>query len=465
MSTPERALIELARRELDKREARSSFEAFCRRSSPGYISAAHTRYIIGHLEALERGEIERLAIFLPPRHSKSFHASERFPAWFIGRNPTAKIIVGCHTQRLADKKSRIIRRIVNDESYPFVDDSGARIDLSADSSAVQSWSTTTGAELVAAGVGTAIAGIGADLLVIDDPISGREEADSLTFRNRVWDWYKEDARTRLMPDAREVFMVTRWHEDDLAGRILNGPTANTWTVVELPVYARVDDALGRAEGDLLWPGWLSQEFIAEQRVLLGARAFEAQYQQRPQPAGGLLFKQEWFGHLYFEQPAPTRTVVAVDGAWKEGVANDRSAFAHWGTDKQKHWPIEVLAGRWEYPDLRRHLVAFCERVNPGKVLIEDAASGTALIADLKRETRLNIVGVRPVGSKLSRAEAVTPLFEGGRILTPAAAAWKEDWLDEHLRFPAGTHDDQVDTTSMALADLNEKQRFTEAFLI
>lgn len=455
------ALAELVRRELEKRKARNSLAEFCARMDPGYKDVRHTRAVVEHLEALERREIQRLAIFMPPRHSKSYHASERFPAWFLGRNPEAKIIVGCHTQRLADTKSRIIRRLLLDEGrWPFT------VALSRDSAAVQSWSLDTGGGLVAAGVGTAIAGLGADVLVIDDPIASREEADSQTMREAVWDWYTNDARTRLQPNGREVFMMTRWHEDDLAGRILNGPTAKSWTVLSLPEYALKDDPLGRLEGEMLWPvGWLTPEFIAEQKVLLGSRSFEALYQQNPQPASGLTFRREWFDNVYVNAPEPTRTVVAVDGAWKTGVANDRSAIAHWGTDKQKHWPIDVLAGRWEYPDLRAHLIAFCERANPGKVLIEDAASGTALIAELKRDTRLPVIGVKPISSKVARVEAVTPYFESGRILVPERASWKEDWVDEHLRFPAGVHDDQVDTSAMALSDLAVKPRFSQTFVV
>jgi predicted phage terminase large subunit-like protein len=459
VATKDEALREQAKRELQKRQARASFEAFCGRTDEGYISAKHTRAVVSHLEALERKEIQRLAIFMPPRHSKSFHASERFPAWFLGRNPRAKIIVGCHTQRLADKKSRIIRRLIRDPRWPFE----AR--LADDSTAVQAWALDSGGELTAAGVGTAIAGIGADLLVIDDPVAGRAEADSLVMRDAAWEWYTDDARTRLQPNGREVFMVTRWHEDDLAGRILNGPTANTWTVLSLPEYALANDPLGRAEGEMLWPGWLTAEFIAEQKELLGGRGFEAMYQQNPQPDAGLTFRREWFDKTYDHPPTSTRTIVVVDGAWKTGVAADRSALAHWGTDRVNYWPLDVDAGRWEYPDLRRHLLDFCARTNPNKVIIEDAASGTALIAELKRDTSLPVVGVKPIVSKIARVEAVTPLFESGRVIVPKSASWKEDWVSEHLRFPAGTHDDLVDTTAMALADLGLRAKVALAIAI
>lgn len=450
---------ELYRRELQKRRAQASMEAFCLRMDPAYLSAAHTKMVIRYLEALERRDIQRLAIFMPPRHSKSYHASERFPAWFLGRNPKSKIIVGCHTQRLADKKSRIIRRLIQDPIWPF----DAR--LSDDSTAVQAWSLSTGGELVAAGVGTAIAGIGADLLVIDDPVANREAADSLNAREAAWEWYTDDARTRLQPNGREVFMVTRWHEDDLAGRILNGPTAKTWTVLSLPEYAMPNDPLGRAEGEMLWPGWLTEEFIAEQKELLGSRGFEAMYQQDPQPETGLTFRKAWFARRYVNVPEATRTVVVVDGAWKTGVENDPSALAFWGTNKQEHWPIDVLCRRLAYPDLRNTLIAFCEKHNPGKVIIEDAASGTALIEELKRDTHLNVIGVKPIASKVSRVEAVTPLFEAGRVLIPEQAPWLSEWMSEHLRFPAGSHDDQVDTTAMALTELGVKQKFAYAATI
>ena len=207
---------------------------------------------------------------------------------------------------------------------------------------------------------------------------------------------------------------------------------------------------------MLWPGWLTAEFIAEQKALLGGRGFEAIYQQNPQPEAGLAFRREWFENTYDLLPVADRTIVVVDGAWKTGISADRSALGYWGKNAQNYWPIDIEAGRWEYHDLRRHLLDFCGRTDPNKVLIEDAASGTALISELKRDTSLPVVGVKPIVSKIARVEAVTPLFESGRVLVPKYSSWKDDWVSEHLRFPAGTHDDLVDTTAMALTDLSQQ---------
>lgn len=447
MPTAQEALAELARREISRRKAQGRFIEFCARMDDDYdASLPHAKIICEHLEALHRREIENLAIFMPPQHGKSYHFSQRFPAYVLGSSAgKALVATTSYTIDIARKNSRAARALVDDQRYPF------DIQMASDARAVDEWYTTAGGGVKAAGVGGSLTGFGANLIIVDDPFKGMAEANSAHQRDEVWEWWQTTVSTRQRADTSKLLAQTRWHQDDLAGRILNTKAGKTWTVLRLCSFAEEDDPLGRAPGELLWPG--GPPPLNPDDGEISIRGFAALYQQRPMPAEGLIFKSSWFEHVYYNAPEATRTVVAVDGAWKEGVTNDRSAIALWGTNKQQHWPIEVIAKRWEYPDLRSNLVGFCERHKPGKVIIEDAASGTALIADLKRETHLPVIGVKPIHSKIARVEAVTPYFESGRVLVPYEAQWKADWLAEHLDFPGGAHDDMVDTTAMALSDL------------
>lgn len=413
-------------------------------------SLAHAKIICEYLEALYRREIENLAIFMPPQHGKSYHFSQRFPAYVLGASGGKSLVATTsYTIDIARKNSRSARTLVDDPRYPF------DIQMASDARAVDEWYTTAGGGVKAAGVGGSLTGFGANLIIVDDPFKGMAEANSEHMREDVWEWWQTTVSTRQRADTAKLLAQTRWHQDDLAGRIQNTKAAKRWTFLTLRSFAEDGDPLGRSVGELLWPGGPPPLSVDDGEI--SSRGFAALYQQRPMPSEGLVFKADWFKNEYYNLPEATRTIVVVDGAWKEGIGSDRSALAHWGTNKKEHWPIDVKAQRWEYPDLRRNLIEFCAYCKPGKVLIEDAASGTALIADLKRETSLPVVGVKPINSKIARVEAVTPFFEAGRVLVPHDAKWYPDWLSEHLDFPGGAHDDQVDTTAMALADLAIKK--------
>lgn len=438
-----RARLELARRRLS---------SFCALMDPAYEHARHSALLIQHLEAVERGDIRRLAVFMPPRHSKTYHVSERFPAWFLGRNPSRRVILASYGADLAEGSSRKVRNLLLDERWPWRD-----VRVAQDSAAVNKWATSHGGEVIAAGVGGAMTGFGADLLVIDDPVKGRAEADSETYRETTWSWYTEVARTRLMPGGRVVVCQTRWHEDDLAGRILNH--GGDWTVLNLPAVAEADDPLGREPGAPLWPAWYDAAALAELKADLtsaqGSRAWTALYQQSPTADEGGMFKRAWFTRRWNEKTLPklTYTVLAVDAAYKTGVQNDPSALHLWGTDGIDYYLLAEYHGRWEFPELRRQIVSAAATHKPTLVLIEDTAAGQSAIQELRRETKLPIVAHKVTASKEARAQAVSPLCEAGKVVLPEGARWVGEWLDEHAAFPTGRHDDRVDNTSAALARL------------
>jgi predicted phage terminase large subunit-like protein len=418
-----------------------------------YESPPHVRAICEHLEALEAREIERLIITMPPRHGKTLHMSQAFPAWYLGHRPSEHVILASYGAELAEQNSRRARGFLTDAQWPF------DTELSSESAAVGRWHTTAGGGVIAAGVAGALTGFGADLLVVDDPLKDRDEADSETIRERAWRWLVEVALTRLHKDAVVLLGMTRWHEDDLAGRLLNSAGADAWTVLSLPAIAEENDALGRDEGEALWPDRYDLATLEAQRETMGSRAFAALYQQRPTPDAGGTFQRQWFEGRYERLPEGLRTIQAVDSAFKTGVANDYSVISTWTADDRFLYLVDVWRSRVEFPDLVHAIRRQAEIHEPQAVLIEDTAAGQSAIQVLQRETRFPIVPAPAKGSKVSRAEAVSPLFEAGKVLLPKQSpAWLSDWIEEHVVFPNGRHDDQVDTTSLALDRLRPNFR-------
>jgi hypothetical protein len=248
---------------------------------PGYVTGAHHAVVCDALEAVERGEIKRLMVFQPPRHGKSELVSKRFPAWYLGRNPKRQIISASYGQDLASDFGREVRNILTSPEYRAL---FPGITVASDSAARNRWHTNQGGSYVAAGVGTAITGRGADILNIDDPLKDRSEADSETVRNGVWNWYTSTAYTRLMPGGSVIVTLTRWHEDDLAGRLLAAQEqgGDQWHVISMPAI--------NADGEALWPARYPITALEGIRTAIGPRDWSALYQQDPRPLDGNLFK-------------------------------------------------------------------------------------------------------------------------------------------------------------------------------
>lgn len=430
--------------------AQRSLSDFCVWIDSSYEPADHTRLLCQSLEAVERGDVKRLAVFMPPRHSKTYHVSERFPAWYLGRHPERQVIIASYGAERAEDASRKARNLMSHERFPFP------VKVADDSSAVNRWHTDKGGVVMAAGVGGAMTGFGAHLLIIDDPVKSREEADSEIFRERAWQWYTDVARTRLMPGGAVVLCQTRWHEDDLAGRILATSSAREWSVLNLPALAEdVRDPLARAPGAALWPAWYDERALSDVRADLGSRSWTALYQQRPNADEGGMFKRAWFTRRWSERPANLMTCVSVDSAFKTGVANDYSVVAMWGTDGIDYFLLNMVRARVEFPELVMMITGQYAEHRPHAVLIEDTASGQAAIQMIRRSSGMPILPIKVTASKEARAAAVSPLCEAGKVVLPLGAPWVDEWIDEHASFPTGRHDDMVDTTSMALARLSQ----------
>lgn len=437
--------------------ARSSLRSFTARMFPGYQAAAHILQLVEALEWAARTPGARLIVDMPPRHSKSLHVSENLPAWFLGRHPDKRVIAASHTAQLAYTFSRRVRNKIADPRWPFP---GVRI--AGDKAAVQAWDIEgRQGGYYAVGVGGSPTGSGADLIVIDDPIRSAADADSPTMRDALWEWYQGTMRTRLEPDGAIVLTATRWHEDDLTGRLLaeQGRGGEQWRHLHLPA---LDD-----DGNALWPERWPVPSLEQIRAAVGSRVWEAQYQGDPTPADGGTFKP-WWWQRYRTLPELRTLALCLDSAFKDGVGNDWSVFALWGADGAGNsYLVNVWRERLQYPDLIRlaHTAYAWTRTHfPSvhvAVVIEDKASGQSAIQTLRQPYHpsagvtlpaLPVIPfpVKATESKLARAEGVTPIVEGGRAHVPEAAPWLDAWLDEHVKFPNGAHDDQVDTTVMGL---------------
>ena len=269
-SLPHSLLTEL----LARRQAQETVRRFIDYIDLGFHPAKHHTLLIDALERVDRGEIERLMVCMPPGSAKSTYTSVIFPAWFLGRNPAKSVIAASHTQELAERFGRRVRNIVAAREYGNVFGVG----VAEDSAAAGRWDTDKGGEYYAAGVGGSITGRRADLAIIDDPVKSREDADSERGREKAWDWYTNDLLTRLKPGARQIVVMTRWHEDDLGGRILERERER-WHVIEIPMEAMDDDPLGRKPGERLWPEWYTDDMVATAKR--DKRSWWALYQQQP----------------------------------------------------------------------------------------------------------------------------------------------------------------------------------------
>jgi predicted phage terminase large subunit-like protein len=437
-------LLDAARELVRRQDAAEDLIAFTEYTHTQYKTAAHHRLIAQKLQQVERGEISRLMIFMPPRHGKSELASRRFPAWYLGRHPERQIITASYNADLASDFGRDVRNIVGSAEFRNV----FPITLAHDSHAANRWHTNKGGSYVAAGVGTAITGRGAHILLIDDPVKDRADADSELIRKATWDWYRSTAYTRLMPGGAVILIQTRWHEDDLAGRLLD----DSWDVLSLPALAEDDDPLNRQVGEALWPAWYDREVLDKTRTVVGDREWSALYQQKPQADEGEYFKREWIRY-YQDLPENLRYWGGSDYAV---TAN--------GGDYTVHGVIGVTADQdlyvvdwWRQRETTELWIeAFLNLARQWQPVLWGEESGQILksldpfITRRMRETHTYVTREQfvPSRDKATRARAIQGRMSMGKVFLPAEASWTAELVTELLKFPFGKHDDQVDVLSL-----------------
>jgi predicted phage terminase large subunit-like protein len=417
----------------------------------GHKPALHHRKLMENLDAISCGDIDRLMVLMPPGSAKSTYVSVLFPAWYLSRHPRAALIMTCHTDSLASHFGRRTRALVQEHSDTL------NYRLAVDERAANRWRINLGGEYFAAGIRGPIAGRRADLAIIDDPVKSWAEADSPICREHAWEWYRTDLLSRLKPRGRVVLVMTRWHQDDLGGRILEMEPG--WTVLRLPALAVPPDPLGRAEGEALWPDWEDADALARKRAAMGDRAFSALFQQDPQPSSGGLFMTERVP-VCDVAPSGTTAVRAWDLAsalpapgkdpdWTVGLRLDRDAehrFVVTDIHRLRGTPGEVEAA----------ILATAERDGPAVLISlpqDPGQAGQSQAAYLTRKLAGFVVRCSPeTGAKLTRAGPVAAQIEGGN-LSLVRAPWNRAFLEELRDFPNGRKDDQVDALSRAFMTL------------
>jgi len=438
----------------------SDFSSFIQRSfatvstSSDYRHNWHIDLIASKLEQCRKGEIKRLIINIPPRNLKSICASVAFPAWLLAHDPSTEIICASYGQELSQKHAMDTRNVM--QSYWYQQLFPTLLDRRK--TALEEFMTTKGGVRIATSVGGALTGRGGDFLIIDDPLKPTE-AVSEAQRNQVNQWYDGTLYSRLNDKVNGciIIIMQRLHEDDLVGHVLE---QEGWEVVSLPAICETpethsfDDIFGprritRNVGDLLHPEREPQSVLDKMRVTLGEYHFAGQYQQQPAPLGGGMVKIDWFKR-YSERPEKFDYIVqSWDTANKPTELADYSVCTTWGMVGKNYYLLEVLQEKLDFPDLRKAVIAQHSKWEPSSVLIEDKASGTQLIQDLRAQLRC-IRAIIPEGDKIMRMHSQTALIENGSVHIPQAAPWLAKFLHEMATFPNGKNNDQVDSLSQFL---------------
>ena len=438
---------------------RISYEAYCEYAHYGrWKPCRHLHLVCEKLEAVERGEIDRLMIFMPPRHGKSQSTTETFPSWFLGRNPDRRVIEVSYSASFAQKFGNRNRKKVADFGEALF---GIRLDRS--NSSKTNWDIEGHAGgMISVGLGGGITGEGADLLLIDDVVKNRKEAESETVRDGIWDEYSATLLTRLAPGGRIILIMTRWHEDDLAGRILKEAkeSGEHWEIINLPCEAEENDPLGRTVGEPLWPERFGAEWLTKKKKTVGSRDWYALYQQRPQPPDAVrMFGRSWF-EIVRDYPREARSVRYWDLAATEkraGKDPDWTAGARIAEQDGIYYIVDIRHVQSSPLGVER-LVAQTAATDGRSVKIymeqEPGSSGVNTIDHYRRAVLKGYAyyGDKKTSNKVERAMPLSAAAEAGNVKL-VLGDWNKDFLDEAEIFPNGRHDDMVDAVSGALTML------------
>ena len=431
-----------------QQKAKDNFMDFVKMMWPSFIGGRHHQMVAEKLEAVARGELKRLIINMPPRHTKSEFASYLFPAWMIGRRPDMKIMQATHTADLSIRFGRKVKNLMETKEYQGLFD----VRLRSDSKAAYRWETDDGGEYYAAGVGGNIAGRGADLFIVDDPHS-EQDAMSPTALENAWDWYTSGPRQRLQPGGAIILVMTRWGENDLTARLLKqagrDPKADQWEVIELP--AILDS------GEALWPEYWKLEELEKIKASIPLTQWNAQYMQQPTSDTAAIIKREWWRPWSKDNvPRLQYVMQSYDTAFLKTRTADFTSIQTWGVfyPEEGYAPNVILLdakkGRWEFPDLKRIAYEESKYWDPEVILVEAKAAGLPLTQEL-RSSGLPVVNFTPSrgNDKHARMNSVAPLFEAGLVWYPETS-WAEEVIEEMAAFPFGEHDDHCDAATQAL---------------
>jgi predicted phage terminase large subunit-like protein len=432
-----------------REKAQKDFMVFVKYVYENFIEGTHHKKIATLFEKLSTTPGSRIIVNMPPRHTKSEFASYLLPAWLIGKNPKLKIIQTTHTAELAVRFGRKVRNLMELQIYK---DIFPDVDLRVDSKAAGRWETGQGGEYYAAGVGGAITGRGADLLIIDDPHS-EQDALSETAMEGAYEWYTSGPRQRLQPGGSIVVVMTRWSLKDLTGKLLKAQGSDVmsdqWDVVEFPAILPSDN--------ILWPEFWKKEELLRVKASLSLGKWNAQWQQNPVAEEGAIIKKEWWNKWEKKEIPPVSYIMqSYDTAFSKKETADYSAITTWGVFKPNEGEPEAIIlmdaqrGRWDFPELKAKALQEYTYWEPDMVIVEAKASGTPLTDEL-RATGVPVVNYTPSKGrdKHTRMHMVAPIFESGKVWAPDRR-FAEEVIDECAAFPHGDNDDYCDSMSMAL---------------
>jgi len=435
--------------------AQTKFIEFVKQMWPVFISGKHHSKMASAFERVASGECKRLIVNMPPRHTKSEFASYLLPAWFLGQFPHKKVIQTSHTAELAVGFGRKVRNLVDTEAYQNL---FPELHLQSDSKAAGRWNTSKGGDYFAIGVGGAVTGKGADLLIIDDPHSEQEAALAETspeIYDKTYEWYTSGPRQRLQPGGAIVVVMTRWSLRDLTAKVLKSSAqrgGDEWEVIEFPAIL--------PSGNALWPEFWALEELAALRSELPNSKWMAQYQQQPTSEQSAIVKREWWKTWEEDEPPPVSFIVmSWDTAFEKTNRSDYSAMTVWGifhaegedgVERPNLILLNAFRDRMEFPTLKKVAIEKYDEWQPDSIIVEKKASGSPLIYEM-RAMGIPVQEFTPTkgNDKITRLNAVSDLFASGIVWAPRRS-WAEAVIDEVASFPAGEHDDYVDSTSMAL---------------
>lgn len=437
----------------DRERSQHSFLHYVKKMWPGFIAGRHHKLMADKFERIASGELRRVIINMPPRHTKSEFASFLLPSWFLGRFPQKKVIQTSHTAELAVGFGRKVRNLVGADVYKEV---FPNVGLQADSKAAGRWSTNHGGEYFAIGVGGAVTGKGADLLIIDDPHSEQEAKLAMTdpgIFDSVYEWYTSGPRQRLQPGGSIVIVMTRWSTKDLTGRILKSSIEdekiNEWEIIELPALL--------PSGNPLWPEFWPIEELEALKAELPVSKWNAQYQQKPTSEEGAIIKREWWKLWESDRPPSCEFIIqSWDTAFTKSNRSDYSACTTWGVFHPDEGPdahvilLDAFKERLEFPDLKRKAFEMWKDWEPDAFVVEAKAAGAPLIYEL-RQMGIPVQEFTPSrgNDKVVRVNAVSDLFSSGKVWAPRKR-WAEEVMEEIAGFPYSDNDDLTDSTTQAL---------------
>ena len=438
--------IKLHQKEKESR-VKDDFLEFVKHMWPEFVEGYHHKIIAEKFNKLATGEIKRLIVNMPPRHTKSEFASNYLPAWMIGRNPKLKIIQTTHTAELAVRFGRKAKNVIDSSEYQEV----FKTKLQEDSKAAGRWETEGGGEYFAAGVGGAITGRGADLLIIDDPHKEQDAMSKEGF-DKAYEWYTSGPRQRLQPGGAIVVVMTRWSTKDLTGRLMQGQKevkGDQWEVIEFPAIM--------PSGLPVWPEYWNLNELEKVEATLPLAKWTAQWMQAPTAEEGAIIKRDWWQDWPHDNPPVTEFIIqSYDTAFLKKETADYSAITTWGMfrDDENQMHIILLDAekdRYEFPELRRVAHESFLFWRPQMVLIEAKASGIPLTHELSR-MGIPVVNYTPSrgNDKHVRVNTVAPFFESGRVWAPMHKQYAQEVIEECAAFPNGDHDDYVDSMTQAI---------------